>query len=122
MVSPTPIEMGVGTLIEYRIKVRGLTMVWRSEILDWEPPYQFVDNQLKGPYRRWHHRHIFEERDGGTLTRDVVDYRVPGGALIHALFVRRDVERIFRYRHQVLGEMFGSVSSSNDRMARPTTG
>jgi ligand-binding SRPBCC domain-containing protein len=111
--TPTPIEMRVGTVIEYRIKVLALTMGWRSEILEWEPPHQFVDNQIKGPYRRWHHRHLFEERDGGTLTRDVVDYCVPGGRLIHALLVRRDVERIFGYRQQVLGELFGGLPKSD---------
>ena len=102
-----PIHMAVGTLIDYRIRVRGLPVRWRTEIAVWEPPHRFVDDQLKGPYRRWHHEHKFTATAGGTLCEDRVSYSGLGGPLIHALFVRRDIETIFRYRIEKMRELFG---------------
>ena len=106
VVTPAPISMHVGTLIDYRLRLHGIPLSWRTLISVWEPPFRFVDEQLRGPYRLWHHEHIFEEVDGGTLVRDIVDYAVPGGPLIHGLLVRRDVERIFEYRAEVLKRSF----------------
>ena len=107
VLTPAPIMLRPGTLIDYRITVRGLPIRWRTEIAEWDPPHQFVDVQLRGPYTLWHHTHTFEERDGGTVCLDRVRYRPRGGALVHWLFVRRDVEQIFQYRQQRLKEMFG---------------
>lgn len=106
ILTPQPIEMRPGTLIDYRISLRGLPMKWTSEITEWNPPYSFVDEQRRGPYRKWVHRHTFAEVPGGTEVRDEVDYDVLGGALIHTLFVKRDLETIFNYRLTVLGELF----------------
>jgi len=106
VLTPVPILMRPGTLIDYRITVHGLPIRWRTEITDWTPPRQFVDVQLTGPYTLWHHTHLFEEKDGGTLCSDHVRYRPRGGALVHWLFVRRDVEKIFDYRRQRLQELF----------------
>ncbi|UCF69494.1 MAG: SRPBCC family protein [Acidobacteriota bacterium] len=106
VLTPRPIEMRPGTLIDYKLRVRGLPLRWQSEITVWDPPLRFVDEQRRGPYRLWHHEHLFEARAGETLVRDIVDYAVWGGALIDRLFVRRDVERIFRFRQQVLASMF----------------
>lgn len=106
VLTPAPIEMRAGTLIDYRIKVRGLPLRWRTEISEWEPPNRFVDIQLRGPYTLWHHTHTFEARDGGTLCGDLVRYRPWGGAFIDWLFVRRDVERIFQYRQERLRTLF----------------
>lgn len=103
--TPTPIEMKPGTLIDYRIKIHGLPVKWRTRINAWEPPYRFVDEQLRGPYRKWVHEHTFVEKDGGTLCADRVEYAVPGGWLIDKLFVRRDVERIFAYRRERIVEL-----------------
>ncbi len=111
VLTPAPIAMRPGTLIDYRIRVHGLPILWRTEITEWQPPHCFVDSQLRGPYTLWHHTHTFEERDGGTLCLDHVRYRPRGGALINWLFVRRDVERIFQYRQQRLKEMFPSISN-----------
>jgi hypothetical protein len=112
VLTPPPIEMQAGTLIDYRIRVHGFPIRWRTEIAEWAPPHHFVDVQLRGPYTLWHHTHTFEERDGGTLCLDHVRYRPRGGALINWLFVRRDVERIFQYRQQRLKELFGSTKES----------
>lgn len=104
-----PVEMKPGALIDYRIKVHGLPMRWRTRISVWEPPHRFVDEQLKGPYRMWIHEHSFREVDGGTEVRDVVRYRVPGWILepvIHRFVVGPDVERIFQYRQEILEKLF----------------
>ncbi len=106
IVSPQPITMRVGTLIDYRILVRGLPMRWRSEITVWEPPYRFVDEQRRGPYRLWHHDHKFAEHNGGTLVSDTVRYAVPFDFVAHRWFVRPDVERIFQFRNEKMAEIF----------------
>jgi hypothetical protein len=101
VLTPQPIPMEVGQRIDYRLRVRGVPMRWQSEITAWAPPYRFVDEQRRGPYKRWHHEHLFMERDGGTVLFDRVDYALYGGPiapLIHGLIVRAEVERIFRYR------------------------
>jgi len=106
VLTPAPIVMRPGTLIDYRIKIHGIPIRWRTEITEWDPPLRFVDVQLSGPYTLWHHVHTFIEHDGGTLCRDEVRYRPRGGALMNWLFVRGDVERIFRYRQERLLEVF----------------
>jgi ligand-binding SRPBCC domain-containing protein len=100
-----------GTLIDYRIRVHGIPIRWRTEIAEWQPPHRFVDVQLRGPYTLWHHTHTFDERDGGTLCADRVRYRPRGGALMNWLFVRRDVERIFRHRRQRMHELLGTKAN-----------
>ena len=111
VLTPAPIEMRPGTLIDYRIRVHGFPIRWRTGITAWDPPHRFVDVQLRGPYTLWHHTHTFEERDDGTLCLDHVRYRPRGGALINWLFVRRDVEGIFKYRQQRMQEMFASTAN-----------
>ena len=106
VLTPAPIVMRPGILIDYRIRIHGVPVRWRTEISAWQPPFQFVDEQRRGPYRLWHHTHTFEEREGGTLCRDRVRYWPRGGALMNWLFVRKDVERIFEYRRQRLMETF----------------
>jgi ligand-binding SRPBCC domain-containing protein len=105
--TPGAIVMREGALIDYKLKVRGIPLRWRSEITVWDPPHRFVDSQLRGPYRSWIHEHRFEERDGGTLVTDEVRYSVYGGELIRKLFVARDVEKIFGYRGEKMAELFG---------------
>jgi len=106
VLTPPPIKMRPGTLIDYRIRVHGIPTGWRTEIVEWNPPHRFVDVQLRGPYTLWHHTHTFEERDGGTICRDLARYRPRGGRLVNWLFVRRDVERIFAFRSEKLTQMF----------------
>ena len=117
VLTPAPIRLVTGTLIDYQLRLRGLPVRWQSRISVWEPPFRFVDEQVRGPYRHWHHEHIFEDVDGGTLCRDVVDYAVPGGRMIDALIVRPDVRKIFQFRQQKLSERFPSVGAlSQERM------
>lgn len=102
VLTPDPIDMKPGAIIEYRLKVHGVPLRWRSEITAWEPPRRFVDVQRRGPYRMWEHEHSFREVEGGTAIRDFVRYAVPGGALVQRFFVGPDVERIFRCREAVI--------------------
>lgn len=109
VVTPAPIDMGPGTLIDYKLKVRGVPIRWRTLIETWDPPHRFTDEQLKGPYKRWHHTHTFTPENGGTRCDDLVEYAPPGGPLaplINKLVVQRDVEKIFMHRAKVLEEMF----------------
>ncbi len=107
VLTPAPIRMETGTLIDYKLRLRGLPVRWQSEITAWEPPHRFVDEQRRGPYSMWVHEHTFVEKDGGTLAKDNVDYSVPGGALVNRLFVARDVRKIFEYRTERLLEALG---------------
>src|SRR3712207_6686276 len=99
VVTPGEIEMGVGTLIQYRLRLRGVPVGWLTSIQAWEPPHRFVDTQVRGPYALWHHTHTFvDDGAGGTLMTDTVRYAIGFGVLgdvAHRLFVKRDVEAIF---------------------------
>ena len=101
VITPQPIEMRVGALIEYRLRLHGIPVSWLTRIEDWTPGVRFVDAQLAGPYRLWHHTHEFEaDGDGGTLMRDTVRYALPYwplGEVAHPL-VARDLAAIFDYR------------------------
>ncbi len=99
------------------LRLRGLSLRWRSRISDWIPPFQFVDDQIVGPYRLWHHVHTFEARDGGTCVLDHVEYASAGGVLANALFLRRDLRDIFTYRQQRLTELFGADPNNPPRLA-----
>ena len=96
-----PVTMEAGTLLHYRLRLHGFPIRWTTRIESWEPPHRFVDTQLRGPYALWEHAHDFESDGEGTVIRDRVRYAIPYGpigSLAHALFVRRDLERIFDYR------------------------
>lgn len=105
--TPEPIEMRLGTLIEYRLHVHRFPLTWISRIEDWRPGQSFIDRQIRGPYALWHHRHTFSAVDNATIVADEVDYALPLGRLgdlAHPLFVRRDLERIFDYRQAAVPE------------------
>jgi len=107
VLTPRPIDMGVGARIRYQFRLRGVPARWDSEITAWEPPFRFVDEQRGGPFRRWVHEHTFIADRGQTIARDDVCYAVPGGRLLHNLFVRKDLERLFSYRHTRLAKILG---------------
>jgi len=106
ILTPQPIVISLGTRIQYQLKLHGIPVRWESEITGWNPPHFFSDDQLRGPYRHWHHEHTFEERHGGTLVRDKVEYAVPGGSLINRLLVAPDLRRIFDYCTATLKQLF----------------
>jgi len=107
IVTPPPIEMCEGALIDYKLRVRGIPLRWRTRINVWQPPHRFEDEQIRGPYRQWIHEHTFEPRDGGTSARDLVRYAVPFDFIAHRWLVRPDVEKIFKYRAEALQQRFG---------------
>lgn len=107
ILSPEPIAMREGTRIDYRLRIKGVPLTWKSVISVWEPPYRFVDEQLHGPYREWRHEHRFEKTGDGTRIIDSIRYDHLGGSLVNRLFVRPDLERIFSYRQEKMGELFG---------------
>ncbi|WP_412063464.1 SRPBCC family protein [Rubrivirga sp. IMCC45206] len=112
IVTPQPFEIGEGTLIDYRLGLFGVRFGWRTEIVSWAPPYRFVDQQLEGPYRRWHHTHTFADapdQDGhpGTRMDDEVLWELPVaplGELAYPL-VRAQLARIFSYRQRRIEEL-----------------
>jgi ligand-binding SRPBCC domain-containing protein len=105
IVTPLPIMMRVGLEIDYRIRLYGVPLAWTSRIDVWEPEYRVVDRQIAGPYLWWRHEHRFESAGGATRVIDEVEY-VPRAAWMTARMVRRDVERIFRYRQGALQQIF----------------
>ena len=105
ILTPMPVEMRAGLEIAYRISLYGLPMPWQSRIDLWEPGVFFVDRQIVGPYRWWRHEHRFEVVRGGTRVIDQVDY-APRVGWLSGTLVRRDLDRIFAYRHQVLRQVF----------------
>ena len=106
VLTPAPIEMTVGTRIDYRLKLRGFPIRWQSEITEWNPPHFFADEQRRGPYRLWRHTHTFDEVKEGVVVGDTVEYAVWGNELIGRLFVRPDIEKIFAYRAERLNGIF----------------
>ena len=110
VITPQPIEISKGELLDYRLKLHGIPINWQTEISEWEPPFRFVDQQLRGPYRRWYHEHTFEEVNGKTIVRDDVHFVSRGGQLIQPLlqrfFVGPSLEKIFAFRQDTLSEIF----------------
>lgn len=106
ILSKLPIAMKEGARILYRLRLHGMPLQWESEITLWQPPSRFIDEQRRGPYRAWIHEHSFEECDGGCRMTDYVRYRMFGGKIVHSIFVKNDVLRIFRYRTEVLQQLF----------------
>lgn len=108
IVTPQPIDIREGALIDYRLKLRGLPMTWRTEISVWDPPHRFVDMQLSGPYKQWIHTHTFTEiGPGETLIEDEVRYRLPLeplGDAVHFI-VRSELEKIFDFRQRTVAEL-----------------
>jgi ligand-binding SRPBCC domain-containing protein len=115
ILTPAPIAIGEGTLIDYRLSLFGVPFRWRTRIEAYQPGVRFVDVQLRGPYRRWHHTHTFEDAPGGTLMRDRVEYQLPLGplgGLAHAVVVRRQLRVIFDHRREVIARLFPAASAA----------
>ncbi len=108
VLTPEPILMRQGLLLDYRLRLHGFPFYWQSEITVWDPPRRFEDSQRRGPYRWWVHEHSFVEDNGGTLMSDKVHYGVPGGALVHSLFVARELRNIFGYRAVKFRDLLGA--------------
>ena len=107
ILTPQPLAMAAGTVIDYQLRLFGVRFRWRSEIAEWHPPHQFVDVQLKGPYREWIHTHRFNATANGTTILDEVRYRLPLSPLGDLAYpaVKLQLARVFAYRTRALEEL-----------------
>jgi ligand-binding SRPBCC domain-containing protein len=122
ILTPTPIDIGEGTIIDYRLRLFGVPFGWRTRIVQWQPSTQFIDEQIRGPYSVWRHLHTFVARENGTRMTDRVEYRLPlqpVGSLGLPL-VRRQLDRIFRYRANVL-QSYLAMSNCRPPVGTSTT-
>jgi ligand-binding SRPBCC domain-containing protein len=110
ILTPLPIIMSKGTLIDYKIKLSGIPFKWLTEITEWKPPFRFIDTQLKGPYKIWIHEHLFIPNGNKTTVKDIVEF-VPKGwifePLVYRMFVRKKLEQVFDYRQSRFKDIFG---------------
>jgi ligand-binding SRPBCC domain-containing protein len=108
IVSQLPIEMRVGAVMEYRLRVHMIPVFWRTRIVEWDPPHRFVDMQEIGPYALWHHTHTFEPDGEATMMRDQVRWRIgfgSAGEIARRAFVQRDLDGIFDFRREAIHEL-----------------
>ena len=121
IVTPTPVRIEEGCLIDYRLSLFGLPFGWRTRIDRFVPDSSFVDSQLRGPYRLWRHTHEFEEVRSGTRMLDRVEYALPLGPLgsiARALFVRATLTRIFDHRAATIAAIFAEQGDRSEQARR----
>lgn len=123
MTTPDPVVMRREAVFDYTIRWAGLRLGWRTRISEYEPPFYFTDEMIRGPYTLWRHRHTFHPGEEGTLVSDRVDYQLPLGALgdlVHRLAVAEQLRGIFRYRQMSLNEMLcGGKARWTDPVVTP---
>ena len=109
IVGAAPSAIRPGTMIRYRLRLLGVPFQWLTRIAVWDPPREFVDEQVSGPYRKWVHQHLFVETSFGTRMHDAVTYELPLFPIgeIAAPVVRLQIRRIFAFRARVLEKTFG---------------
>ena len=109
ILTPTPIKMNKGCLIDYLIHLMGIPVHWRTIITDYDPPHMFIDQQLKGPYSLWHHTHTFKKIENGVEIKDRIIYSIPlgwMGQLLHKFWIKKDLNNIFSHRKKVISDLF----------------
>ncbi|KAA3633280.1 MAG: hypothetical protein DWP97_09470 [Calditrichaeota bacterium] len=113
IITPNPIKMQTGAVLDYTIKLAGIPVRWTTLITDYDEPHSFSDVSIKGPYSFWHHRHWFEETETGTIMYDEVTYALPFGFLgriVHSLWVKKQLDNIFNFRAKIISDIFSSLS------------
>ena len=114
ILTPRPIKMQIGTVLDYTIRLLGLPVRWTTLISAYDPPHRFIDVALRGPYSFWHHTHTFEESDEGTIMTDKVHYALPFGIfgrLAHFLWVKRQLKYIFDYRMKIISDLMENADA-----------
>ena len=118
ILTPEPIQMYEGQLIDYTLTIMYIINIrWTTLITMYQEPNIFIDQQLKGPYSLWHHTHTFEEKDGGTLIKDQVIYGIPFGwfgRFLNFVYIKHDINSIFKYRHQILNKIFSEIKQQSN--------
>ncbi len=112
VLTPRPVTVETGTLIDYSVRWRGLLFRWTSLIIECHFPSNLIEVQTKGIFSSWHHQYTFETHKDGTRVVEVVQYAMPFGIFgewVHKLLVEDDLRRLFDYRYSVLGHVFGSA-------------
>ena len=116
IISSLPIKMKKGKIIDYTIRLLKFRVHWRTLITSYEPPYLFIDEQIKGPYKFWHHTHTFESKNGGVEITDKVRYAIPFGWLgwiLNFFWIRPDLEKIFNYRKDIIQKYFDNINKED---------
>jgi len=110
ILTPPPIRMQAGTIIDYRLRLFGIPFRWRTLISEWSPPWRFVDEQVLGPYGEWIHTHTFSERQGRTSISDEVRYQLPVWPVgeLASPVIRRRLDEIFGFRQRTILELMGA--------------
>ena len=109
ILTPTPIEMKEGQLIDYTITLFGKRVHWRTMITLSDNNKSFIDQQLKGPYQMWHHKHTFKENNSGVEMIDTINYVVPFGILgqiVNYFYLQKELNSIFQHRKEVINNIF----------------
>ena len=112
IITPRPIKMQTGAVLDYTIKLAGIPVRWTTLITEYDEPFGFSDVSTKGPYSFWYHRHWFEESEKGTVMHDEVTYAMPFGILgrvVHSLWVKRQLNAIFDFRAKIIDEIFSEL-------------
>jgi hypothetical protein len=121
IMTPRPVVMKKGALIDYQLSLFAIPFRWRTRIEQWSPNDSFVDLQIQGPYALWHHTHTFTSLGPDkTLMRDRVEYRIPMGIfgrIAHALFVRRTLQTIFDYRAAMTAKLLNESVAAERKLA-----
>ncbi len=109
----TPEKMYPGLIISYIVKpVAGIKTTWVTEITQVKDKSYFVDEQRIGPYKIWHHQHILEPLENGTvLMKDIISYSPPFGflgAIANTLMIKKKLNEIFEYRTKAIEKRFNS--------------
>jgi ligand-binding SRPBCC domain-containing protein len=113
IVTPTT-TLAAGVVLDLRVAWLGIPVPWRVYIREYDPPYRFVDVQVRGPWARWENRHLFLEEDGGTWVEDRLTYRPPLGPLgrlAHSLALERQLRALWAYRQRRLGELLAPAAT-----------
>ena len=123
ILTPTPLEMKEGQLIDYSLTIMYfIKLHWRTLITKYDPPHEFIDEQMKGPYNFWHHTHKFKKVDGGVEISDKVIYSIPMGIIgrfLHFLWIKRDLEKIFSHRKKVINDLLvNNISNTKNGFER----
>jgi ligand-binding SRPBCC domain-containing protein len=120
VLTPKPITLGAGALLDYKLRLHGVPIRWQTQIEIWEPPLRFVDTQVRGPYKLWEHTHLFEPDGDAVTIRDRVRYEIPFGPLgnlADRLFVRRDLRRIFDFRAEAVHQRLVARQADRSELA-----